>query len=572
MNLAVKPTSPPKLWPPVTAPNPNRTETAESHLKGIPARDTAAEMTDHEPPKVVALTPALAKQFYPTLLLFVCLAAVHPYRRSAQDPVLDLTTGLEPLFRDFVSKLAFLCCTEPGGSAVAACAILQLPEGVQYVFGFNNRTSSELKHKRCEITRILHMLHFPLPATDSEKAALHRQILTAALAFSEIRIKAYLRSLGTQLQVCVRACEQEDTTEAQVIKEAFMTILQSLEPCFEQSPETLKESVSIHAVLNLIESIDQLFKSNTFVLVGPRLAREENLMSARHWSDCIHVAGRLLSYRRAVDVMLLVASTWPQLFDKFQICMIPSSSGISNALRGQPLTAERIVGKMTGDQELIGRLSEQLQQLSAHDLDGDIRQIWSQASKPIVHAEVLVHHWLENTQGGIRPERFFNRWKFIGSSKPPCKLCSYFFDEYPTDVQVRPSHQNVYFPWRMPDIYEHQGHDAAITRMRVMGRIKTRICADIARILSERLSDGRPHDSSTYTALAPCRMPGIDGGPPAETATGLSLSLLRILDREVVTVVHQRSADATNEALEEEDEVLLFQGRSSITGPKNNRQ
>ncbi|KAH7111016.1 hypothetical protein B0J13DRAFT_462168, partial [Dactylonectria estremocensis] len=509
----------------------------------------------------------------PPLLLLVCLAAVHPCRRSAQDPVLDLTTGLEPLFRDFVSKLAFLCCTEPGGSAVAACAILQLLEGVQYIFSFNDQTSGELKHKRGEITRILHMLRSPLPTADSEKADLHQQILTAVLVFSEVRIKAYLRYLRTQLQLCVRACEREDTTEGtQVIKAGLFTIIQNLKPCFEKHPETLKESGNIDAVLNLIESIGQLFKSDLFVLLGPRLAREENLMSARHWSDCIHAAGRLLSYRRTVDVMLLVANTWPQLFDEFQVCMIPSSSGISDALRGPPLTDKELVGKTTGDKELLGRLREQLQQLSAHDLDGDIRKIWSHPSKPIVHAEVLVHHWLESTPGGIRPERFFHRWKYIGSSKPPCKLCSYFFDEYPTDVQVRPSHQNVYFPWRMPDIYEHQGPDAATTRMRVMGRIKIRICADIARILSERLSDGRPHDSSAYTILAPCTTPGTDGGPPAETATGLSLSPLRISDREVVAAFHQRSTDATNEALEEEDEVLLLQGRSSLTGPKDNGQ
>lgn len=319
-------------------------------------------------------------------------------------------------------------------------------------------------------------------------------------------------------------------------------------------------------MLDLIESIGQLFRSYTFVLVGSRLAREENLMSARHWSDCIHAAGRLLSYRRTVDVMMLVASTWPQLFDDFQIYMIPSSLGIPETLRGPPLTAERIAGKLTGDQDLLRRLREQLQQLSHYDLDGDIRKIWSRGPQPIVHAEVLVHDWLENTQGGIRPERFFNRWKIIGSSKPPCKLCSYFFDEYPTDVQVRPSHQNVYFPWRMPDIYKDQGHDVTVTRMRVMGRIKTRVCADIARILAEKLSDGRPHDSSTYTTLAPHRTVGINGGFPAQTAAGISLSLLRISDREVETAYHQLSADATNEELEEEDEVLLFTGRSSVTG------
>lgn len=158
------------------------------------------------------------KQFYPPLLLLVCLTAIHPYRKSAQDPVLDLTTGLEPLFRDFVSKLAFLCSTEPGGSAVAACAILQLPGGVQYVFSFNDQNSSELEHKRCQISRILRLLQPPLPAGNSEKEALHQRILSAALAFSEKRIKAYLRSLETQLQACVRACEREDNTEGGVLE------------------------------------------------------------------------------------------------------------------------------------------------------------------------------------------------------------------------------------------------------------------------------------------------------------------------------------------------------------------
>ncbi|KAF5541675.1 hypothetical protein FPHYL_11762 [Fusarium phyllophilum] len=242
-------------------------------------------------------------------------------------------------------------------------------------------------------------------------------------------------------------------------------------------------------------------------------------MSTTYWSDFVHVAGRLLTYKRAVDLMDLVAKIWPQLFSDIQICMIPSSSTGSGVLPLNPWTAARIMSKMTSDESLLRRFAAQLGSLSVHDIDAKVSELWRSAPKPTVHAEVLVHDWLENSEGGIRPERFFNRWKFIGSSKPPCKLCSYFFDEYPTDVQVRPSHQNAYFAWRMPDVYEYQGQESSQKRMLVMESIKTRIRADVVRLLSEKLADGRPHDSSAYISLWRGIAPGSPNNPISLEAT-----------------------------------------------------
>jgi hypothetical protein len=232
--------------------------------------------------------------------------------------------------------------------------------------------------------------------------------------------------------------------------------------------------------------------------------------------------------------------------------MIPSSSETPKILKGKPLTAEDISRKITSNQNSLLRFQEQLQYLSVHNLDTKIAELWHDDPRPIVHAEVLVHSWLENSEGGIRPERFFNRWKFIGSSKPPCKLCSYFFDEHPGDVQVRPSHQNVYFRWRMPDIYEHQGEEARMIRMNVMDRIKTRVGADIARIMSERLSDGRPHDSSAYTTLQQHGdIPGPHDSPYSVEATAL------LLDSTYISGLPDERID------ENDGEILLFRGRSS---------
>ncbi|KAH6869677.1 hypothetical protein B0T10DRAFT_523504, partial [Thelonectria olida] len=502
--------------------------------------------------KIVDLTPALRKQFYPALLLLVCLTGMHPYRRDGLGTAVDFTSGLETLFQGFVSKLAYLCCTEPGGSAVAACAVLQLPDRIQYVFGFNdqsNTASADMKHR---ITTILRFFRHPLPAVACEKAALHKRALLDVLSFNQGRVKAYLNSLKDHLQKCIAACQREDSIEARSIQVGLTGILERLRTCFGSIPGAGNGLVDALATFSLIEAISQLFRSDMFSLIGARLAREEELKSSTYWSDCIHVAGRLLSYKQAVEMTLLVSYTWPQLFDDFEVRMIPSSSRISDALQGPPLSAETIARKMTSDARLLDRYAEQLQNLSPHNLNSDIKEAWLQNSKPIVHAEILVHHWLENTQGGIRPERFFKRWKFIGSSKPPCKLCSYFFDEYPTDVQVRPSHQNVYFPWRMPDIYEHQGDEAIITRTRVMGRIKTRICADIGRILSERLADGRPHDSSAYTTFAAQQAADLSNNSSITRATTLELDSLAISDEptDAFSTNEEAAAFSTNEEVD----------------------
>jgi hypothetical protein len=337
----------------------------------------------------------------------------------------------------------------------------------------------------------------------------------------------------------------------------------------------------------LITSLSNFFRSHIFVDVRRRLAREDNMMSTTYWSDFVHVAGRLLTYKRAVGLMDLVATIWPQLFSDIQICMIPSSSTVSDdsfksqsgVLPMKPWTATQIMSKMSSDESLLGRFAAQLGSLSVYDIDAKVSELWRSASKPTVHAEVLVHDWLENTEGGIRPERFFNRWKFIGSSKPPCKLCSYFFDEYPTDVQVRPSHQNAYFAWRMPDVYEHQGEESSRKRMLVMDSIKTRIRADVVRMLSEKLADGRPHDSSAYISL----WRGIASGPPNNPisleATAQLLESCTLSTTQEQGATDRESAKEVVEMLDENEEVLdenheeelLFKGRSAVRKTVQNR-
>ncbi|KAF4337446.1 hypothetical protein FBEOM_8675 [Fusarium beomiforme] len=390
-----------------------------------------------------------------------------PQRRQGEDPEFDPLTGLEQLFRAFVSKIAFLCCTEIGAGSISACAVLTLPDCVH-------------------IASILHL--FAASQSESPEEREHR------------RVNGYLKALKAHLQECIKACQRESTQDSESTRNAMSQIQEALDACFETCQSELgresRPAVNRFAVCDLISSLSRCIRSDTFADVRRRLAREDNMMSTTYWSDFVHVAGRLLSYKRAVDLMDEVSLIWPELFSNIQICMIGSSSPQPDVLSGKPWTAAQIMGRSTSDQQLLRLFAEQLDSLSIHDIDAKVSELWLNAPKPIVHAEVLVHSWLENTEGGIRPERFFNRWKFIGSSKPPCKLCSYFFDEYPTDVQVRPSHQNTYFPWRMPDIYGHQGAGSIVRQNLVMESIKARVKGPAASKSVEEMEEALddPHE------------------------------------------------------------------------------
>lgn len=49
-----------------------------------------------------------------------------------------------------------------------------------------------------------------------------------------------------------------------------------------------------------------------------------------------------------------------------------------------------------------------------------------------------------------------NNWKFIGTRKPTCGLCNYYFSEHPDNMVVRTSHSTLNPGWRLPDAFENQ--------------------------------------------------------------------------------------------------------------------
>lgn len=162
---------------------------------------------------VTELPPALKRQFYPTLLLLICLLPAYQYEYRARREVdRPLTVNHSPhqVFRDFLSKLAFLCCTDPGSNAVAACAIFKrMDDTIVYVLAFNSRSARELEVLKEKTASLLKQFGSP-PFTDDRKKA----ILRLALSSNANRVRSYLKAFQKHLATCIEACERDDNNDS----------------------------------------------------------------------------------------------------------------------------------------------------------------------------------------------------------------------------------------------------------------------------------------------------------------------------------------------------------------------
>lgn len=210
---------------------------------------------------------------------------------------------------------------------------------------------------------------------------------------------------------------------------------------------------------------------------------------------------RLLAYRQAVSFFLRARAQWPQLFDAFSVTSLPSSkAGVRYPVRNKSLTADSIVGRLTRETKKITLFKEFAEKLRPYQLDERIKlEFTRDGFHPLVHAEVKMLNHIEFS-GGVVPARFFKGWMYIGSSKPTCKLCHYYFLEHGTHVGHRSSHGNLYTNWRFPDVRSVQGEAALKKRAEMLEKLLRRVRTDAFTLLSGRTATHRSHDSATSSA------------------------------------------------------------------------
>jgi hypothetical protein len=250
----------------------------------------------------------------------------------------------------------------------------------------------------------------------------------------------------------------------------------------------------------LIKAIDQIYQSEMNELILNK-TKEGTMNVSECWREFRHAAGRLESYLLAIRVLISTRSRWPSLFDNFTVNYVASSTPAPNPLgmgnRSKKLSTDSVIGRMTSDHSKMVRYKAHAQELQKFGLDDELRhKAQSKKFRPIVHSEVLLLASLER-DGGTHPSRFFNGYKYIGCSKPTCRLCEYYFSAHTSGLEVRPTHRNIYPNWRMPDVYQREVHDVGKQREDLMGRILVRIREDAFRVLSEKVTEKKIHDSNT---------------------------------------------------------------------------
>ncbi|KAF8859182.1 hypothetical protein BDZ45DRAFT_725469 [Acephala macrosclerotiorum] len=447
-------------------------------------------------PRIRVLVNAkLANRFYePIVLLKVLNTTCDKKPSNAPDPPSDMTQSLEHTFQWFVNTLAQLCDSEKGGKTVTAFTVLQHPDHIEYRFTSNQRDTEEFIRAQNFTSSILHILG---SMQRHEKQSVISDILRRSLSFSRSGVTVEVRILKARAEECISACNIENTDESR-------SILKKLKELYEESLVSNKEELNDNEFAKhcevLINSISRLHQSEVHEFICNR-TKEGKIDESEKWSELRHTAGRLLSYLRAAKSLVSMPKRWPELFDNPRVCYVSSSVPDACPFRGKRsldrMTAHGIIGRMTSDLSKQEEYRAYAQELQKVGLDQALqKQIERRKFRPIVHAEVLLLESLESA-GGTHPSKFFNGYKYIGCSKPTCRLCCHYFSVHPSGVEVRRTHHNLYPPWRMPDVYEDQGPQAEKGRKDLMNKVLSLVRMDTFRVLKEKLAEGKRHDSNT---------------------------------------------------------------------------
>ncbi|KAK2685279.1 hypothetical protein QWA68_016179 [Fusarium oxysporum] len=378
-------------------------------------------------------------------------------------------------FRVLVNKLAQVCDNERRGNSVTAMMILEGTNGPEFVFAASRKDEEETRATTRFVTNLLQLAGQNPQNLSSD--AVEKRVLWMILAFNMPRITEYKDKLDKVLGLCLEDHEWRQSED-----------------------EALKTLRDYKKLINLIHNA-QLAMTGIKKAVRTK-ARGSEFLRSGPWCELKHYLGRWHSYRQAASFIVCAATAWPLLFQDFIITSLPSSTRISKPIVQSDLTAIAIVQHMEAFEKVkMPELMQDAEDLRRMGLDKAIQiQLLKRTFRPIVHAEVLIHRYL--TKNGItRANRFWRQWQYIGASKPTCRLCHYYFSSHSqSQIQVRPSHLNLYPNWRLPEISDEDDAEAREAHRKLLKNIAEKVRNDAKRTLQQRTTKRKQHDSNTYSA------------------------------------------------------------------------
>ncbi|KAF5620327.1 uncharacterized protein FTJAE_11684 [Fusarium tjaetaba] len=349
-------------------------------------------------------------------------------------------------FQKLTCKIAQILDNEKGGDSATALIVAKGLCGPDYVFASNSKKAPELERAKSFLSDLLE--YVGSNPDELTPKALQKQVFDRILEFNFLRFDAYLNGLGTALQSCIDDCERSQDPNNKV---------------FDKHIGTTESAISYQ------------------------------------WSQLRHHLGRLHSLRQASEAIIDASTKWPSLFKNFTVNYIPSSR-LQRFTRINGLHASQtdiIQGAFPGQD--LSYYEDDIAELRRYGLDLFIQeQELKFPSKTLVHCEANLHSHLI-TAGKTRPCDFWDDVMFIATSKPPCRLCYYYFQDGDNDFQVQSSHMNLYPRWRLPDIVDSNDEASILHREELIEDIfehmqgsilNSRGCTDIREGADSRTPTG----------------------------------------------------------------------------------
>ncbi|KAH7407649.1 hypothetical protein BKA64DRAFT_706060 [Cadophora sp. MPI-SDFR-AT-0126] len=438
--------------------------------------------------------PKFTNRFYEPILLLAALNLTSPDHQTPKAP--DLSQGVaqspELDFHCFVNKLALLCDSDRNGNTVTAVVVLQYPDHIQYRFASNQRKDADLSQTQSFLENILETLG----ATDvSDLPMLSSHILRKVISFTRPRIGSYVKSLKEQTALCINDCQRDDSQESKSILTKIEKLKELVSFSTDKNLDNMAYSTSCES---LICAIDLLHQSEVESLIRNK-SKDGRMNQSPYWSEFRHASGRLLSYLHAVRCLISTRKRLPELFEDFRVCYIASSipEPLRNSIKDESLSMSDIIGRMTSDRTEMDTYRAHAQFLEKFEVDKEIQHLAKNKNfRPIVHAEIVVLDSISR-DGVTSSPNFFGGYKYIGCSKPSCRLCSYYFAFHPSAVQSRPTHRNLYHNWRMPVFSASGGPEPGSAREKLMNKILEQVRRDAFQTLREKVPERKKHDSNT---------------------------------------------------------------------------
>lgn len=257
--------------------------------------------------------------------------------------------------------------------------------------------------------------------------------------------------------------------------------------------------------MELLDTISKLYNSSFEGFIRDKAHADRDPGIKTPWSELRHAFGRLHSYTIAVKVLVSMRRRRQELFENFEIVAVPSSarSSCPNVRR----KVDRILDRFPPDMKIGETYKTNLPEELRDVMDKMVKKCGTGKKgkfRPYVHAELLLLNSIlteEEREGATL--RFFGGAdydRYIGCSKPTCRLCKLYIDSHPSGVEFRGGHGNIYHEWRAPDICNDEGvnvEKAKKIRQSIHNKMLDAIRQRIQTTLDDRAIERKNHDSNS---------------------------------------------------------------------------